>query len=132
MTLKLRILKDLTWCVGPYSIKRKFLNQQVELRAFLESKKNIYEFTTNIEIEVREAMIIGKTGDLQFLDNRVSRQHCKIRKHFLGHWVLEDLKSTNGTFIRRGKMLIRLMEGEWKLQKEDIIILANYHELQVL
>ncbi|MBF0614197.1 MAG: FHA domain-containing protein [Magnetococcales bacterium] len=32
-------------------------------------------------------------------DSRVSLDHCRIFPHPQGHWMIEDLGSTNGTFI---------------------------------
>lgn len=45
--------------------------------------------------------IIGKEGNQLFPINgaRVSRQHAKITIDDNGRWTLEDLNSTNGTFI---------------------------------
>ena len=46
-------------------------------------------------------IIIGKQGDQKFpIKNAgVSRQHASITIEG-GHWILEDLDSTNGTFVR--------------------------------
>lgn len=46
-------------------------------------------------------IIIGKQGDQKFpIKNAgVSRQHARITIEG-GHWILEDLDSTNGTFVR--------------------------------
>ena len=46
-------------------------------------------------------VIIGKVGTQKFAINgeRVSRQHAKITVTDSGLWILEDLNSTNGTYI---------------------------------
>lgn len=46
-------------------------------------------------------VIIGKEGTQKFSisASRVSRQHAKITVSDGGHWTLEDLNSTNGTYI---------------------------------
>ena len=46
-------------------------------------------------------VIIGKEGTQKFAINasRVSRQHAKITILDNGQWILEDLNSTNGTYI---------------------------------
>ena len=46
-------------------------------------------------------VIIGKEGTQKFAINapRVSRQHAKITILDSGQWILEDLNSTNGTYI---------------------------------
>ncbi|MEO5331882.1 MAG: FHA domain-containing protein [Magnetococcus sp. YQC-5] len=37
---------------------------------------------------------------IQLQDLRVSRLHCRIFFHSQGCWMIEDLRSTNGTYIR--------------------------------
>lgn len=46
-------------------------------------------------------VIIGKEGTQKFAINgeRVSRQHAKITVTDSGQWILEDLNSTNGTYV---------------------------------
>lgn len=46
-------------------------------------------------------VIIGKEGTQRFAINgeRVSRQHARITVTDSGDWILEDLNSTNGTYI---------------------------------
>ena len=47
--------------------------------------------------------IIGKEGDQKFKisekRNKVSRKHCKITIDDNGQWYVDDLDSTNGTYI---------------------------------
>ena len=46
-------------------------------------------------------VIIGKEGTQKFTINspRVSRRHAKITVTDAGEWILEDLGSTNGTYV---------------------------------
>lgn len=55
-------------------------------------------------------IILGKNGDQPFkiIQNGVSRQHAKIIIDDNDEWWLEDMNSTNGTFVRD--------EGNGKLQ----------------
>lgn len=46
-----------------------------------------------------EAVILGRTsGQIQLNDHAISRRHAEIRP-VNGHWILEDLGSSNGTFV---------------------------------
>jgi predicted component of type VI protein secretion system len=49
-------------------------------------------------------------------DDRVSRYHCEIIKHPLGHWYIRDLDSSSGTHIKRGTSIVREETGSlnWK------------------
>ncbi|HLA08724.1 MAG TPA: FHA domain-containing protein [Anaerolineales bacterium] len=50
-------------------------------------------------------IIIGRHAhcDLSILDESLSSQHTRITYHH-GQWWLEDLNSTNGTFLNREKL----------------------------
>ena len=56
---------------------------------------------------VDSAIMIGrdKHCDLHLTDETVSAQHAHILFHH-GHWWLEDLQSTNGTFLNSEKITI--------------------------
>jgi len=43
------------------------------------------------------------TGDLAIMDEALSAQHARISHHH-GQWWLEDLNSTNGTFLNESKL----------------------------
>jgi pSer/pThr/pTyr-binding forkhead associated (FHA) protein len=53
------------------------------------------------------AIVIGrdKQCDLSLADEAVSAQHAHVLFHH-GHWWLEDLQSTNGTFLNHEKITI--------------------------
>ena len=71
-----------------------------------------------------QEVIIGKEGTQKFPINnsRVSRQHAKITVSDSGQWTLEDLNSTNGTYIN-GK---RMPTGQvLSLPSGSVIMLAN-------
>ena len=44
---------------------------------------------------------IGKANDNEYVvnDPSVSRHHAQLTYEEEGHWILEDLGSTNGTFV---------------------------------
>ncbi|MFT3894627.1 MAG: FHA domain-containing protein [Anaerolineales bacterium] len=56
---------------------------------------------------VDSAIVIGrdKQCDLSLVDEAVSAKHAHILFHH-GHWWLEDLQSTNGTFLNSEKITI--------------------------
>ena len=44
------------------------------------------------------ANIVGRTGSIEIIDPRVSRQHCQVEQ-VQGFWTVKDLGSTNGTMV---------------------------------
>jgi serine/threonine protein kinase len=51
-----------------------------------------------------DEFIVGRAGDLRLGDARVSRRHARIRQESLGRYVLEDLGSSNGTYLNEQKI----------------------------
>jgi signal transduction histidine kinase/pSer/pThr/pTyr-binding forkhead associated (FHA) protein len=59
-------------------------------------------------------LILGRTSqDLPLIDNAVSREHAEIQPEN-GHWVLADLKSSNGTYVNgeRLRKPVTLHDGD--------------------
>jgi serine/threonine protein kinase len=63
-----------------------------------------------------EEFIVGRAGDLRLGDARVSRRHARIRQEQLGTFVLEDLGSSNGTYLNEQKI-----DRPYTLSQGDII-----------
>ena len=76
-----------------------------------------------------EPMTIGreKNNDIVVPDINVSRQHAEIRQEANGAWVIEDLGSTNGTFVN-GRRIKRA-----PLKDADMLVLGTSKlEFQIL
>lgn len=63
--------------------------------------------------DIDEQFVIGRGGDLRLTDGRVSRRHARIVAHE-GGYLLEDLKSSNGTYLNEEKVaeIQRLAHGD--------------------
>lgn len=63
-----------------------------------QGKESIRHFT-------QTELILGRDAncDLSIMDEALSAHHARITYHH-GHWWLEDLNSTNGTFLNREKL----------------------------
>lgn len=53
--------------------------------------------------DVGEQLVLGRGGDIRLSDGRVSRRHARVVLHE-GAYLLEDLKSSNGTFLNDVKL----------------------------
>ena len=51
-----------------------------------------------------ETFVLGRTGDMRLSDARVSRRHAWITRMADGSYQLEDLKSSNGTYLNGTKI----------------------------
>jgi two-component system, cell cycle response regulator len=63
----------------------------------------------------RSSYVVGRDTDADLVVPRsaVSRQHCRLARDDSGLWWLEDLQSTNGTFINEKRVSrARLVEGD--------------------
>ena len=64
---------------------------------------------------------IGKASDNDFVvnDPHVSRYHAKLIREEGGCWLLEDLGSTNGTFVNGARslrsMLLPAIRSSWEI-----------------
>ena len=66
------------------------------------------------ELSVLAATSIGRSrlNDIQVEDVSISGQHCRVRPED-GHFVLHDLKSTNGTMVNDKKVVRHVLaEGD--------------------
>lgn len=72
-------------------------------------------------------IIVGKQGNqkIAITDSSVSRKHCKLTEQPDGTYILEDLNSTNGTFVG-GKSVIRTV-----VTRDTIIQLGGYYSAKV-
>lgn len=66
-------------------------------------------------------IIVGKKGDqkITITDSTVSRKHCKLTEQSDGTFVLEDLESTNGTYVN-GQRIIKTV-----VSRSDTITLGK-------
>ena len=68
-----------------------------------------------------ELVVIGRSDgcDIRFLDMKISRNHCQIRKKLDGYFI-KDLGSTNKTILNG-----EVIEDERKLEVGDLIDLGD-------
>ena len=73
----------------------------IQVSASLESGKEIRQRYSKVEV------LIGRDPNCDFsiLDEAVSAHHARISYHH-SQWWLEDLNSTNGTFIGKSKVSV--------------------------
>ncbi len=69
-------------------------------------------------------LVIGRQGDIVLDDPTVSRNHASIHVSKNGIY-LQDLNSTNGTFLVKNNRLIAFSEGY--VQFNQHIVLGNLH-----
>ncbi len=60
--------------------------------------------------------IIGKEGDIKVNGLGVSRKHAKLTLRGDGSLILEDLNSTNGTFVNGQQILTKVINASDKIQ----------------
>lgn len=68
---------------------------------------------------------IGRSpsATIPYKDNSISKTHCKLYKDSHGDWLIVDLNSRNGTFIKRIGKLTPMQPV--KLEEDDIIYLSS-------
>lgn len=71
-----------------------------------------------IQLDTKDCWILGRSTeiDIVFYDNDVSRKHCQIVRKPPDQWLLEDLSSSNGTWINGEKISKKILESEDKIQ----------------
>jgi pSer/pThr/pTyr-binding forkhead associated (FHA) protein len=71
----------------------------------------------------RERMLIGRLGrsDILIDDSSVSREHAIIERRD-GRFVLEDLKSTNGTFVNGEFVDVRVLNHGDKIRIGNTVL----------
>ncbi len=86
---------------------------QQDLGKGASAKLMLLEEDGTKSFDIEEQFIIGRGGDLRLSDGRVSRRHARIVAHE-GGYLLEDLKSSNGTYLNDEKVreLKRLKHGD--------------------
>ena len=64
---------------------------------------------------------IGKASDNDFVvnDPHVSRYHAKLIREGGGCWLLEDLGSTNGTFVNRAQSIQKQVTPSDNIRQGD-------------
>ena len=73
----------------------------IQVSASLESGKEIRERYSKVEVTIGR----DPNCDFPILDEAVSAHHARISYHH-SQWWLEDLNSTNGTFIGKSKVSV--------------------------
>lgn len=70
---------------------------------------------------------IGKAEDNDFVvnDPHVSRYHARLLKDNHNHWILEDLESTNGTYVNGMQILKK------HVSPEDFILLGKDYSFKI-
>ena len=69
----------------------------------------------------KDVVTIGRSRecDVSFNEDiNISRRHCQVR-HLEGSYVLEDLKSKNGTYVNGAPV------QQWKLSDGDLISIGD-------
>lgn len=80
---------------------------------------------------VGEVMSIGRSvnADIQLLDEGISRKHCVLRQTARGDVVIEDNRSTNGTFANGERIAVHQLADGDKIQVGSTTILKfTYHD----
>ncbi len=86
----------------------------------------------NTLLLLKHHIAIGRHSDSNIIIDslKVSRHHCMIAKHMLGHWYIRDLNSSNGTYVKRGEFVfpVHELKTDVELRASDIICLAQPDE----
>jgi S1-C subfamily serine protease len=78
-----------------------------------------------------ERFVIGRTDgcDLVLRDDKVSRQHCALKPVADGRAFLEDLRSTNGTWVDGNRVVAPLLlQGNEQVQVGDVVLVTSVRQ----
>lgn len=78
-----------------------------------------------------DRFVIGRTGgsDLELADHKVSRQHCLLRPLADGRAFLQDLGSTNGTWVNGVRVTAPvLLQGDEEVRVGDVVLVTSVPE----
>ncbi len=78
--------------------------------------------TVYLEAKSKWSLGRGLDGDIVFQDESVSRNHCTIRHAGDDRWVLEDLQSSNGTWVNGEKIREVELRADDKIQLGSAIV----------
>ncbi|MBD3248595.1 FHA domain-containing protein [Candidatus Woesearchaeota archaeon] len=128
MKLKMQILKG-TWFRRIYKDHKKYSNK---FNSLIESP----HVKDNIEFLDKEFRVIRLKGhninvgrneinNIVLDDSKVSRLHCDIVHHMFKGWYVKDLGSKSGTKIKRNGKIFEIGSDEFKLEKDDLLLLGN-------
>lgn len=107
LTLAVALYAFLGWAL--WNLLREFKHQGDKLAA---QKKPAITLTVQIDEDKQSVrqfsepqLMIGRDSncDLSIMDEAMSAHHARLTHHH-GQWWLEDLNSTNGTFLNREKL----------------------------
>jgi pSer/pThr/pTyr-binding forkhead associated (FHA) protein len=107
LTLAVALYAFLGWAL--WNLLREFKQQGDKLST---QKKPAITLTVQIEQDQQSVrtfsqpqIMIGRDSncDLSIMDEALSAHHARLTHHH-GQWWLEDLNSTNGTFLNREKL----------------------------
>lgn len=107
LTLAVALYAFLGWAL--WNLLREFKQQGDKLSA---QKKPAITLTVQIDEDKQSVrqfsepqLMIGRDTncDLSIMDEAMSAHHARLTHHH-GQWWLEDLNSTNGTFLNREKL----------------------------
>jgi DNA-binding NtrC family response regulator len=75
-----------------------------------------------LRVPLTSTLVVGRSvsADLQLIDARVSREHCRIEVAADGGLALSDLDSQNGTYVNG-----RVIQGQVRLEEGDEIAIGD-------
>lgn len=106
------------------------IQQNMNSKTLLEVKKKIlFIICKNLKIEIKNGDILGREYiGRDFLDSTVSRKHIKFIFEN-NNWYIEDLNSTNGTFINNSRISI---DEKVLINNNDLVNLSSKVSIKIL